>query len=67
MSKTILSLAIGGLLLALGLCAEAQQPTKAPPIGYLPAASGSSPIPPVDSFRQGLREIGPVVGEKHII
>ena len=35
MSKTILSLAVGGLLLALGLSAEAQQPKKVPRIGYL--------------------------------
>ena len=35
MSKTILSLAVGGLLLALGLSADAQEAKKVPRIGYL--------------------------------
>jgi len=55
MSKTILSFAVGGLLLALGLCAEAQQSKKVLRIGYLTANTSSAELPRLDAFRQGLR------------
>ena len=50
------------VLLALGVTAEAQQPTKIPRIGYLggtPARTGA--------FRQGLRELGYVEGKNIVI
>jgi putative ABC transport system substrate-binding protein len=62
MSKTILSLAVGGLLLALGLSAEAQQPNKVHRIGFLIAGSRSAYTTRVDAFRQGLRDLGYIEG-----
>jgi putative tryptophan/tyrosine transport system substrate-binding protein len=66
MIKTIIGLALGSILLALGLPAEAQQATKIPRIGYLDA--GSSPgSPRTATLRQGLRELGYVEGKNIII
>ena len=45
--------------LAVGVMAEAQQPTKVPWIGYL-AGAGSGPSP---AFIQGLRDLGYVEGK----
>jgi putative tryptophan/tyrosine transport system substrate-binding protein len=59
MSKTILSLAIGGLLLALGLCAEAQQ-SKNPRIGFLNAGSDTTSL---KGFLQEFRNLGYVEGK----
>ena len=42
MSKTIFSLAVGGLLLALGFPTEAQQAKKVSRIGYLSSTSPSA-------------------------
>ena len=69
MSKTILPLAVGGLLLALGFCAGAQQATKVPRIGFLGSlsASASSDQSRAEAFRQGLRELGYVDGKTIII
>jgi putative tryptophan/tyrosine transport system substrate-binding protein len=65
-SKTILSLAIGGLLLALGSCAEAQQPKKVPRIGVV--VSGGPVLPSThEAFRQGLRDLGYVEGQNLLI
>jgi len=64
MSKTIFSLAVGGLLLALGFPSEAQQAKKVPRIGYLIGFSTNSRI---DAFRQGLRELGYVEGKNIVI
>src|SRR5262245_19354430 len=67
MSKIILSLAAGGLLLALGLRAEAQQPVKkVPRIGFLIGSSPSANTARIDAFRQGLRELG-YLEEKNIV
>src|SRR5918996_5369489 len=43
--------------------ADAQQPKKAPRIGFLGGSSASAYSSFVDSFRQGLRELGWVEGE----
>ena len=67
MSKTIFSLIVGGLLLAFGLCAEAQQATKIARIGVLPAGSPSSMGPHVEALRQGLRELGYVEGKNILL
>ena len=62
MSQTIFSLIVGGLLLAFGLCAEAQQPKKIPRIGYV---SNTKTIidPREDAFRQALRDLGYIQGK----
>jgi putative ABC transport system substrate-binding protein len=63
MSKTIFSLAVGGLLLALGFPTEAQQAKKVPRIGtFVPASAFGAPQL-VEALRQGLRERGYVDGQ----
>src|SRR5262249_45307722 len=67
MIKTIVGLALGSILLALGLPAKAQQPTKVARIGYL------SPGDPVgrgyrtEAFRQGLKALGYIEGKNILI
>ena len=58
MSKTILSLVVGGLLLVLGLCAEAQQPAKVAKIGWLVGFSAASMASQRDEILRLLRELG---------
>ena len=54
----VLSILVAVVLLALGVIAEAQQPTKVPRIGYV-SGSGDpkTPGPLVEGFRQGLRDL----------
>jgi putative ABC transport system substrate-binding protein len=47
--------------------AEPQQPVKIPRIGYLVSGSPSSGQTNVDSFRQGLRDLGYVEGKNIVI
>src|SRR5215510_12932206 len=54
------------VLLALGVTAEAQQPTKIPRIGYL-GASRSANSERMEAFRQGLRELGYVEGKNIVV
>ena len=54
---------LAGGFLAAPLAAEAQVPAKVPRIGFLVAASPAISTPYLDSFRQGLRELGYVDGE----
>jgi putative ABC transport system substrate-binding protein len=59
------SILIAVLLLALGVIADAQQPTKVPRIGYL---GGPNPLlERREAFRQGLRELGYIEGKNIII
>ena len=67
MSKKVLSLAIGAMLLALSFPVEAQQPTKIPRIGFLVARSPSANADRIEAFRQGLRELGYVEGKNIVI
>jgi hypothetical protein len=53
------------LLFAFCFPAEAQQPAKIPRIGYLSGSFGSTSPDRREAFRQGLRELGYVGGEKH--
>ena len=68
MRNKILYLALGGLLLAFGVPAEAQQPTKLPRIGYV-SGSGDPKIPGplVEGFRQGLRDLGYIEGKNILV
>ncbi len=50
-----------------GAVATAQQPTKIPRIGYLTTSSLSASSARLESFRQGLRELGYVEGKNIII
>ena len=67
MKGNVLCAALGGLLLALGYSASAQQPTKVPRIGYLSAGSPSSGSARQEAFRQGLGELGYVEGKNIVI
>jgi len=56
------------ILLLIGFhIAEAQQPTKVIPIGYLTGESLSANVARTESFRQGLRELGYVEGKNTVI
>jgi putative tryptophan/tyrosine transport system substrate-binding protein len=61
------SILVAVMLLALGVIAEAQQPTKIPRIGFLCAQSASRFADRVEAFRQGLRELGYSVGKNILI
>jgi putative tryptophan/tyrosine transport system substrate-binding protein len=54
-------------LVAGGEMATAQQPTKAPRIGFLSASSLSANAARIEAFRQGLRELGYVEGKNVVI
>src|SRR6266481_5223284 len=61
------SILVAVVLLALGVIAEAQQPTKIPRIGYLGFGSPSTIPTRIEAFRQGLRELGYVEGKNIFI
>src|SRR4029453_13368458 len=67
MIKTIIGLALGSILLALGLPAQAQQPRKISRIGYLSVGDSVSRGYRIEAFRQGLKELGYVEGKNIII
>ena len=58
---------VAAVLLAFGVTAEAQQPTKVPRIGILIAPSASSFSARVEAFRRWLRELGYVEGKNIVI
>jgi putative ABC transport system substrate-binding protein len=63
----LLSILVVVVQLAVGVIAEAQQPTKVSRIGYLIAASLSAASARIEAFRQGLRELGYVEGKNIVI
>src|SRR6266508_312796 len=63
----ILSILFVVVLLAVAVIAEAQQPKKAPRIGFLIGTSLSAASARVEAFRQGLRELGYVEGKNIVI
>ncbi len=67
MRKPVLSILFVVVLLAVGAIAEAQQPAKITPIGYLDAVSLSVNAARVEAFRQGLRKLGYVEGKNIFI
>ena len=64
MSKKVLCLALGLMLLALSFPVEAQQPKKVPRIGFV---SGSASPNNVAAFRQGLKNLGYVEGKNILV
>jgi putative ABC transport system substrate-binding protein len=64
---SVLSILFVVVKLAAGVTAEAQQPAKAPRIGFLITSSPSTIAPRMDAFRQGLRELGYVEGKNIVI
>src|SRR5262245_20955258 len=62
MQKRIVGIALGTLLLALSILAEAQQPTKIPRIGFV--TGGSTQI---EAFRRGLRDLGYIEGKTILV
>src|ERR671912_1167518 len=62
-----LSLILGVLLLPFCVSAQAQQPKKAPRIGYLTPAFHSANAARIEAFRLGLRELGYVEGKNIVI
>ena len=63
---------VGVTLAMCGAVAEAQQAKKIPRVGFLlaggaPSPAPARPIPTVESFRQGLRELGYVEGKNIIV
>ena len=67
MNKKIYWLALGAMLFALCMPAEAQQSTKIPRIGYLSGSSPSTSPARRKAFLQGLRELGYVEGKNIVI
>ncbi len=63
MMKRIIGLALGSILLAVGLPAQAQQPTKVARIGYLSPGDPVSRTYRTEAFRQGLKELGYIEGK----
>src|SRR5262245_1836072 len=63
MMKGIIDLALGSFLLAVGLPAQAQQPTKVARIGYLSPGDPVSWTYRTEAFRQGLKELGYIEGK----
>jgi putative ABC transport system substrate-binding protein len=66
-NKRIFGFALCALLFALCAAAEAQQPAEVPSIGLLTGASTTVAGPWIDTFRQGLRELGYIEGKNIIL
>jgi ABC-type uncharacterized transport system substrate-binding protein len=65
MTKKLFCLALAVLFLALSVPAEAQRPAKMPRLGYFTLSGGPSDRD--EAFKQGLRELGWVVGQNIMI
>jgi ABC-type uncharacterized transport system substrate-binding protein len=63
----VLSILVVVVQLAVGVIAEAQQPTKVPRIGYLGGVLPSANAARIEAFQQGLRELGYVEGKNIVI
>jgi putative tryptophan/tyrosine transport system substrate-binding protein len=67
MNQRIFAFTLGTMLFAFCVCAQAQQPKKVARIGLLSAGSRSTSASRIESFRQGLRDLGYVEGQNIII
>jgi putative tryptophan/tyrosine transport system substrate-binding protein len=66
--KTALAATLfAGALLAVAVTIEAQQPKKVARIGYLSGRGDSPSAPPVEAFRQGLRDRGYTEGKNILV
>ncbi len=63
MKKKVIGLALGALLFALSLSAQAQQPGKIFRIGFLDNSTASSIAVLLEAFRQELRKLGWIEGK----
>jgi putative tryptophan/tyrosine transport system substrate-binding protein len=63
MQRQIIGLALSTLLSVLSFPVEAQPPKKVPRVGVLNSGSRSSDSINIDSFREGLRELGYAEGK----
>jgi putative ABC transport system substrate-binding protein len=63
----ILGFTLCALFLALCAAAQAEQPTKVPRIGYLTGATPDGQSSRIESFRQGLRDLGYVEGKNIVV
>ena len=63
MKKKVIGLALGALLFALCLSADAQQPAKIFRIGYLDNSTAPGSAAYVDAFRQELNKLGWIEGK----
>jgi putative ABC transport system substrate-binding protein len=67
MKKKITVLTLSAMLFALCFSAGAQQSAKVPRIGYLTGATPDGQSARIESFRQGLHELGYVEGKNIVI
>ena len=67
MKAQILAYVLPALILTNIYLADAQQPTKVARIGFLSTASASGSTANLETFRQGLRELGYIEGKNIII
>ena len=68
MRRKTVCLAVGALLFAFSLPAQAQQPAKIPRIGYVSnSGDANNPGPFVQAFRQGLRDFGYIEGKNILV
>ena len=63
MKKKVIGLALGAMLFALSVSAEAQQPGKVSRIGFLDASTASGSAVLVEAFRQELSKLGWIEGK----
>src|SRR5919108_1280992 len=63
MRNKVVCLARCAMLFAVSIAAGAQQPGRAPRIGFLHGGSMSVRLPHLEAFRQGLREHGYIEGK----
>jgi putative tryptophan/tyrosine transport system substrate-binding protein len=61
--RKVFCFALCVLILALGLSAQAQQPTKVPRIGYLSNADAATDSARAGGIRLALRELGYIEGQ----
>jgi ABC-type uncharacterized transport system substrate-binding protein len=66
-NRKFICLVFGGMILALGFPAEAQQAGKVPRIGFLVAPDSSFYSSRIEAFRQGLRELGYIEGKSIVV
>ena len=66
--QLVLTLALGAMLIALCVAAQAQQPAKIPRIGFVTSAGNqNNPGPRVQAFQRGLRELGYIEGKNIVV